>query len=163
MKKLSSREKSLAAIIGVTCVVGLGVFIKKQMRLKLERYEAELVSVQQQVQQSRNSIAMFRPVPQTSSKTVLTLLKDLTQPGDVYNVKIKAVDKIGEDMFKVAIEGEFQNVMKFISYIERTEGAFVVDDADMAKMADTNTDRNAEPRKIIRGLFTLSTRKGAAS
>jgi hypothetical protein len=168
MVMLNSREKRLLFLVLTTGLLLAWVKIRSsgmhtvsdlsarlnEIRTQLERSQKLLTSVSD-VEKSRTPSSL----PEANTVT-LSLLSDLTAPKQTAGVNVISVENGTNSNYVVTAKGEFSQMMRFLSFMEREQSKFKVESVEFKKLdtqAANSTEEDA-PMKEIRGVFNLSRR-----
>lgn len=170
MTQLKSREKNLGVLVLLVVVALLNQRANRQNRDDADNLIGDLVAARDRVQQSR---ALMASVPKTVAETdrrpaalnetTMRMLKDVTIPVEIQDVKVVSVDHPTPADFKMVIEGRFGGLMRFLSYLERPDGDFRVNHVDIGRVQaegakEGAVDEEAANARALRGTFQLSRR-----
>lgn len=167
MAKMNAREKNLGVLV-LLVVVALAIQrVNREHRDEVDNLTGDLVAARDRVQQSRALMAsMPKPTVETDrrpaalNETTMRMLKDVTVPLEIRDVKVVSVDHPTPAEFKMVIEGRFGGLMRFLSYLERPDGDFRVNHVDINRVQETAKEANEESpnARALRGTFQLSRR-----
>lgn len=164
---MNAREKNLGVLV-LLVVVALAIQrVNREHRDEVDNLTGDLVAARDRVQQSRALMAsMPKPTVETDrrpaalNETTMRMLKDVTVPLEIRDVKVVSVDHPTPAEFKMVIEGRFGGLMRFLSYLERPDGDFRVNHVDINRVQETAKEANEESpnARALRGTFQLSRR-----
>ena len=168
MAKLNSREKNLGIMILLVVVAMVNQRVNRQHREEADNMTGELVAARDRVQQSRALMASVpKPTLETDrrpaalNETTMRMLKDVTVPVEIRDVKVVSLDHPTPAEFRMVIEGRFGGLMRFLSYLERPDGDFRVNHVDINRVqaeGAKESDEESPNARALRGTFQLSRR-----
>lgn len=180
MRELNSREKNLGVMVMLICVPFLVTTVKKSLKKQSTVLNERLVASQQMIQVAEAELTKAttqNAAPQVAAeasgeeaKRSMTLLKDLTLPKETQSIRVMRVERTGSSSFRMEVQGEFPEMMKFLSYLERGDSRFAVASAEINRTATVASSNPApgndvaeatgpvENPRLIRAVFNLTTR-----
>lgn len=168
MVRLKPREKLLLVAVLVAGVCTLWIRVQRSGEKAVKNLELRLTQVQQQVDKTQKLLAMTPEKPKDrglagSNAVTLSLLDDLTAPRETAGISILSVEGGSAANIVVTAKGEFSQLMRFLSFMEREQSKFKVESVDFkkdeAQVAAANVlDEGVRAGKEIRGIFNLSRR-----
>ncbi len=168
MTTLKPREKNLGLMILFVVLALVNQRVNRHHREEQENLTGDLIAARDRVQQSR---ALMASVPKATTEvdrrpaalneTTMRMLKDVTVPVEIRDVKVVSLDHPTPAEFKMVIEGRFGGLMRFLSYLERPDGDFRVNHVDINRVraeSAKDADEEAPNARALRGTFQLSRR-----
>jgi hypothetical protein len=164
---MSNRERYLMGLVGLVAVSLAGQRISKARKIQVDELEGQLAAARKRVEESRALMAAAPKVveperrPAALNDITMRILKDLTVPPELEDVKITAVDHTNATDYRMIVEGEFSGLMRFLSYLERPEGDFKVNHVDIARPPQApvaQSEEGAPVKRTLKGTFSLSRR-----
>ncbi len=167
MAKLQPRERNLGIIVILVVTTLFGQRISRKHKDEILGLQGQIFSARQRVQASRALLASApKPTsverrPAMLNDTTMRMLKDVTVPVEIRDIKVVSVDHPSEAEFKMVLEGRFGGLMKFLSYLERPDGDFRVNHVDIARVhpdAPANADESEVGARSLRSTIQLTRR-----
>jgi hypothetical protein len=179
-RQLNAREKNMGFLVFSLSlmIIAWGISSRKQremVRLSDEVTEAEekFNKTKTMIDESVVALAASRPriqvapsgqVQNVDRKATLHFLRDLTVPEMVDKVKIISAEKKGDAGYTLTVEGEFTELMRFMSFLERKDGKFLLEKASIAKVSEDQPGgapqniRTAQtgPSRRVQAIFQLN-------
>jgi len=143
MRALNPREKILAVMVLTgLCFLG-GGWLNRRLAETGKALDAQLSEAQANLKSSQlllkapapKTAPVVAPASEIANRLTLTLLRDLTVPEEAASIRVVGLEKVGENGFRLSIEGGFPEVMRFVSFLERPESRFAILDATVEKLA----------------------------
>lgn len=154
MRELSRRERVLAIIVALVCILGGGIWLKKSSRTTLYRYQSELETVEREIAEfSRRTDPMLEP---KQEKTTILLLDQLLSSQSMKELQVVQMDRTAENSFRLVTEGPFLDFMRLFTTLEKEEGSFVIELAQLERVGESA--ETIHQGKGIRGTFHLNKR-----
>lgn len=158
MKKvaLNAREKNLALVVVIVSALGGWWYQSRNLAKKEAVLEGDTLALEERIRQTGASVAELRaaveagrgakegapgqPVrPQIKqSLATLSLLEDLTLPRETRNLRVVSVTRGDGGAFSMTIEGQFAEIMRYLSFLERAESRFSVGNVTLGRMDETD-------------------------
>lgn len=167
MRTLSYREKNLGVFtVFFCCIVGLYGFRSHFERTRI-RLAAEVEVRQQKVDRAKALVAaaeaarpavkpVIAAIPSVNRKVTLYLLDDIADSREGQHVRIVSAEKSGDASYRIIVQGEFEEMMQFLSFLERQDGKFVVSGAQLHRLSDAG--ESGAPNRNIQATVQLSMR-----
>lgn len=169
MRQLNEREKNLSVFVLIVCLITAVLILKKNTDQKTQEVSEKLATAEDRMRQTQDLLKVQTPkaVVSGDNKPTMLLLKDLTSPAEAENVRVVSVDRPSETTYTLTLEGKFSDMMRFFSYLERSDGKFQVGGAQISRLDDGKNPASSpvqmvgasEPAKDIRAVLNLI-RKG---
>lgn len=140
MKQMNTREKILTLLVLSAAIFTGAKFFVGRMDREVASLGERLTRAQEQSKDAGALIA--RPTHSVDSndaeeKVTLSLLWDLNAPGVARGsdggVRIVGVERSSPKSFRLTIEGKFAELMRYVSYLERPDGRFVLVAAEVVR------------------------------
>ncbi len=159
MRELKKSEKNLLFAILISLLVVLFLKVKKNGETRISIVKSEISSYSEKLNKTKQLLALpIKPTKETPemNSITMTLLKNLSASSEVAKLEISSVLKTSETSFQINCQGKFQEIMKYLSYLERMEGEFKVETIKLKKiMLNENPD---SPTSKIEGVISISKR-----
>lgn len=166
MRALTPREKNLGVftVVGSVLIGGWGIHSRLERRIFVQMEEA--AAAREKIEQSRELLKVPEEpkMAQKEAPKVVTLeppkrsslfiLHDLTLPKEAEKIKIQSTVKTGDHSFQLTVQGEFVELMHFLSFLERQEGKFSVSMASWTRAG--GIEKSGRPSRDIVGVFQLN-------
>jgi hypothetical protein len=132
---LSNREKNMGVMVLGLSLFIIGWGIRSRWDRKVEQGKESLLGLEERLNQSKKLLTMGNEpeAPLLSSTAVpadsnssLFLLRDLTDSDVAKKVRIISAERGLNGVYRLEVEGEFQELMRFMGFLERQEGKFVL-------------------------------------
>ncbi len=163
MRILTAREKNLTTLV---IVIGLfsswwylnRILTKTTFDMEGQVFEinSRLTASQKALNQLREEIAVDQGKETkqeftiAQSKITMGLMEDLTIPAEASLVRILSVNHQDGAAFALVVEGQFIEMMRFISFLERTDSRFWVGSIQLGRSgSDTKQPNTGRVRGSI--------------
>lgn len=148
---LQEREKNLGFIVALVCLGLSYIGLNSQISKKNQRASDELAAAEERLTQAKDILKTAneqltpteKPAETETKKVVwleperrptLSILRDITAKGESEGLKIVSTESSGGGVFKLVLQAPFANLVRYISFLERTDGGFVVTGAGFQKV-----------------------------
>ncbi len=166
MPKMSAREKNLGVIVILVVVSLFQQRVRRGHKEDIDNMTGEIIAAKERVQQSRALMASApKPAadepdrrPAALNETTMKMLRDMTVPVEIKDVKVTSVEHPSPSEFRMIVEGRFSGMMRFLSYLERPEGDFKVNHVEIGRVngeASKDTEEAPANARDLRGTFNL--------
>lgn len=165
---MTKREKTLGTVVVLVISSLSWQRVSRFQREEEATLRSQLLVVRDRVEASRALMATAPKVeehdrrPAALNDTTMRMLRDLTIPPEIQEVKVENVEHPTPAEYRVSLSGEFKGIMRYLSYLERPDGDFRVNHVQMGRIVPTAPKEGEEfatPPRRVHGLFTL-TRRG---
>jgi hypothetical protein len=145
---MTIREKNLGVVVIFLCLMIILWGLKHNWNKKLERTKEDLVSLQDRLEQTKKLLtlpeapaeaanpAAGAPAEAVDTHDSLFLLRDLTASDLSQKLRIVSATRNDSGVYQVEVEGEFQELMRFMSFLERQDGKFLLQTAKFRRAGD---------------------------
>ena len=175
MRELNSREKNLGVLVALICLPFLATTVTKKLNHQALVAADRLAGAQRQVEEAqaqltrateRDRAPAAQTTPTVEGRHSMTLLNDLTLPPETKSIRVMRVERTGETTFRMELNGEFSEMMRFLSYLERGDSRFSVATAEIHRTQEgprapagggdvAEATEPVESARLIRGIFNL--------
>jgi len=174
-RALSIREKNMGVMVLALCFIIIGWGAKSRWSRKAERAREEVSAVQDRLEQTKKLLATAPTDTNAGASPIevvidrhssLFLLRDLTAPDLAHKVTVIGATRGTNGEYQIEVEGEFQELMRFMSFLERRDGKFLLHAANFrranqltpggASPADAGRIVSASPSRKVQATFNLT-------
>lgn len=171
MRTLNSREKNLGLLVLFFGMMFFWWNTSRNMAKEIATAEATILGTNDQIRNANATLASLQaslaginaPVASAGgaaavahSASSLQILKELTQPAEVENVKILSMNRADALAFSVQVEGKFSEMMRFISYLERSDSRIQLGNIGLTRSGEAVA--NGEIVRKIKGTIVVALR-----
>lgn len=159
MRELKKSEKNLLLAVIISLFVIFYGRVKKDGEARITIIKREISDYSERLNKTKQLLAIpitpLKETPDTNSIT-MTLLENLSISSQVSKVEITSVVKQSETNFQINCTGRFSELMRYLSYLERSDGAFKVETLKLKK--SSQTEQPESPESKIEGVINISKR-----
>lgn len=151
MRELTLREKNLSVIVVIVCGFGMWWYTARMFHRRIEGMESEILGLNERIRQTNGSLAQLRSAGAagstsatptiSNSRVSLALLKDLTLPMESEAVRVVTVNRGENGAYTMTVEGQFGEMMRFLSYLERQDSRFSVGGIQFGRISENGVRR----------------------
>ena len=157
MRELNIREKILGALTLTACLAGGWYQFQRRAEVRIQQLEERLARAEARKKEQTEILAVLDRRPTAALMTsgddavaTRTLLQDLTAPAEAGPITFVTVDRSAERTFKLTLEGRFPAVMRFVSYLERGDGRFLLGGGEIARVVETANTATVGGTRLVR-------------
>lgn len=166
MREFNNREKNFGVLTVVICGMLISYSVNRRTTKAVQFMIEELDLNQQKITKAQELLSDAEKEKQLKEKKPevaqfkgdrmlsVNLMKDLTSSGQLNNIKVLSAEKVNPDTFKINIEAEFVEMMRFFTYLERQDGKFAIGSAQVSRPNALGAEGKA-PSRHLNATFQL--------
>jgi len=144
MRELNKREKVLTTMVAVVVLISTHLLLTKSNKKHLRQLNSQLNALEQSIQQRQQNSDPQEQVAKAGAKQTLQLLSEFTASERASSLEVKRIDRTSENQYRIHMQSHFGVVMRLISFLERRQGQFVLDQVDFKR----HPEKGDENRQI---------------
>jgi len=172
MRELNSREKNLGVAVLFFGLMFMWWSVNRNMTKEIAMAEGTILGTNDQIRNANATLTALQnslvrldaaataapgtPQAIAHSASSLQILRELTVPAEVENVKILSVVRADATAFSIQVEGKFSEMMRFISYLERSDSRIQLGNVGLSRSSEAQV--NGDVVRSIKGTIVVALR-----